>query len=121
MLAGPGRWGTSTPSLGLPVHFSEICNMAVICEVASREDGFSPELSYGSHFFQDLVESGIFYAAIFAGDKDVAYHPESILNRENILEFILPQSKSFADVIHVVRPNKMEIFSDIVQQKVLCR
>ncbi|MFZ7102452.1 MAG: PEP/pyruvate-binding domain-containing protein [Peptococcaceae bacterium] len=121
MLVGPGRWGTSTPSLGLPVHFSEICNMTVICEVAFREEEFSPELSYGSHFFQDLVESGIFYAAILTGHKDVVYHPEFILSRENILESVLPQSKGFSDVIHVARTEKMEIFSDIVLQKLLCR
>ncbi|MEA5015222.1 MAG: PEP/pyruvate-binding domain-containing protein [Candidatus Limiplasma sp.] len=121
MLVGPGRWGTSTPSLGVPVHFSEICHMAVICEVASGEEGLSPELSYGSHFFQDLVESGIFYAAIFPEHKDVAYHPDLILGGENMLESILPQSKGFSDVIHVARTNQMEVFSDIVLQKLLCR
>ncbi len=121
MLMGPGRWGTSTPSLGLPVHFSEICHMAVICEVASVEEGFSPELSYGSHFFQDLVESGIFYAAIFPGHQDVVYHSEFISGRENMLESVLPQSKGFSDVIHVARTDKMELFADIVLQKLLCR
>lgn len=71
MLIGPGRWGVTTPSLGVPVIFSEICNMAVICEVASTDAGFMPELSYGSHFFQDLVETGIFYVAMFDGNNDV--------------------------------------------------
>ncbi len=121
MLVGPGRWGTTTPSLGLPVHFSEICNMSVICEVASGEEGFIPELSYGSHFFQDLVETGIFYAAIFAGQKDVVYHPEYILSKANMLESLLPQSKGFSDVLFVARTEKMELFSDIVLQKLLCR
>ena len=86
MLIGPGRWGTTTPSLGVPVHFTELCNMAVICEVASKEDGFEPELSYGSHFFQDLVESDIFYVAVFDGRKDVCFRPELIVNKPNLLE-----------------------------------
>ena len=91
MLIGPGRWGTTTPSLGVPVHFTELCNMTAICEVAYKEEGFMPELSYGSHFFQDLVESDIFYTALFYGDEHVLFHPERILESENILESILIQ------------------------------
>ncbi|CAM3483883.1 PEP/pyruvate-binding domain-containing protein [Marinicrinis lubricantis] len=121
MLIGPGRWGTTTPSLGVPVHFSEVSQMSVLVEVASIEAGFMPELSYGSHFFQDLVETGIFYAAIFDGRPDVVYHPEYILSRENLLTELLPQSESFSDVIHITEVSGMEIYSDIVTQKLLCR
>ncbi len=121
MLMGPGRWGTTTPSLGVPVHFTELSHMAVICEIASREAGMMPELSYGSHFFQDLVETGIFYVALFDGRADVVYHPERILERDNELPSLLPDSEPFADVIHVVRTPVMEVFSDIVSQQLLCR
>ncbi|GIQ71347.1 phosphoenolpyruvate synthase [Xylanibacillus composti] len=121
MLMGPGRWGTTTPSLGVPVHFTELSHMSVICEVASREEGMMPELSYGSHFFQDLVETGIFYVALFDGRPDVVYHPERILERENELVSLLPDSEPYADVIHLVRTPGMEIFSDIVSQQLLCR
>lgn len=121
MLIGPGRWGTSTPSLGVPVNFAELCHVSVLCEVASKEEGFIPELSYGSHFFQDLVESGIFYAAIFNKQKDVIFNPNYVLDRENILESVSPSSKQFAKVIHIAQTKTMEVFSDIVSQKVLCR
>ena len=121
MLVGPGRWGTTTPGLGVPVHFSEISNMAVVCEVASNETGLMPEVSYGSHFFQDLVETGIFYAAIFDGQRDVVYHPERILNQPNLLESILPDSAAFSDAIHIARTEGMEIYSDIVTQSLVCR
>jgi pyruvate, water dikinase len=120
MLMGPGRWGTTTPSLGVPVHFTELCNMSVICEVASVEGGLMPELSYGSHFFQDLVETGIFYSAIFAGREDVAYHPEIVLERENLLTSISPEGASFSDVIHIAATDGMEVFSDIVTQRLIC-
>ncbi|UWG97835.1 PEP/pyruvate-binding domain-containing protein [Dehalobacter sp. DCM] len=119
MLIGPGRWGTTTPSLGVPVHFTELSNMTVICEVSSRE-GFMPELSYGSHFFQDLVETGIFYVAVFEGKKDVVYHPEYVLDKENILDDILPNNAINSDVIHIAETKGMEIFSDIVSQKLIC-
>jgi pyruvate, water dikinase len=121
MLVGPGRWGTTTPSLGVPVHFTELCNMTVICEVASREEGFEPELSYGSHFFQDLVEADIFYVAIFAGQKDVIFHPELILKNTNYLAELLPTEQSMEGIIHVSRTEGMEIYSDIVSQTLLCK
>lgn len=121
MLVGPGRWGTTTPSLGVPVHFTELCSMSVICEVASAEAGMMPELSYGSHFFQDIVETGIFYVAIFDGEKDVVFNPEYVLDKENLLPGLLPQSASFADVIQIVETKGMEVFSDIVSQRLLCR
>lgn len=120
MLMGPGRWGTTTPSLGVPVHFSELCNMSVICEVSSKEAGFMPELSYGSHFFQDLVEAGIFYVAIFEGEKNVVYNPGQITESENRIAAILPQSAQFADVIHVAQTN-IEVYSDIMTQTLVCR
>lgn len=120
MLVGPGRWGTATPSLGVPVRFAEIANMAVICEVASKEEGFMPELSYGSHFFQDLVETGIFYAAIFDGHKEVVFNPERILREENVLATLSPQSAHLADVITVVATPGMEVFSNVVTQVVRC-
>lgn len=121
MLIGPGRWGTTTPSLGVPVHFTELCNMSIICEVASDEAGFMPELSYGSHFFQDLVETGIFYVAIFDGQKDVVYQPIRILESENLLLSILPNSEKFSDVIHIAKTDGMELFANIVTQKLLCK
>ncbi|MBR5093660.1 MAG: pyruvate kinase [Oscillospiraceae bacterium] len=74
ILLGPGRWGTTTPSLGVPVGFAEINRFACICELAYRSHGLRPELSYGSHFFQDLVESGIFYAAIYQGEEGCEFN-----------------------------------------------
>ncbi|MDP4109704.1 MAG: PEP/pyruvate-binding domain-containing protein, partial [Bacillota bacterium] len=121
MLIGPGRWGTTTPSLGVPVHFSELCNMSVICEVASSGAGFTPELSYGSHFFQDLVETGIFYAAIFDGQKDVIFNPDPILRKENLLAELVPHSVRLSGIIHVADTKGMEIFSDIVTQTLMCK
>jgi hypothetical protein len=121
LLIGPGRWGTTTPSLGVPVHFTELCNMSVICELSSPEAGFMPELSYGSHFFQDLVETGIFYVAIMVGHKDVSFEPGWVLGRENQLAILSPQSKAFSDVIHISRTEGMEIFSDVVTQTAICR
>lgn len=121
MLISPGRLGTTTPSLGVPVHFTELCNMSVVGEVSCQEAGLLPELSYGSHFFQDLVETDIFYVAIFDGNKDVVFHPKWVLARENILANVSPKSTALSDVIHVVKTEGAEIFSDITTQTILCR
>ncbi|HHV96192.1 MAG TPA: pyruvate kinase [Clostridiaceae bacterium] len=121
MLVGPGRWGSTTPSLGIPVHFTELCNIKVLCEYSSKKEGFMPELSYGSHFFQDIVESDIFYVAIFDGYQDVVFNPDRILQEENLLTSFLPESGQFKDVIHIANTKGMEIYSDIVTQKLLCR
>ncbi|NLX70245.1 MAG: pyruvate kinase [Clostridiales bacterium] len=121
LLAGPGRWGSTTPSLGVPVRFTELCNMKVLCEYSSMKEGFMPELSYGSHFFQDIVESEIFYVAIFDGYQDVIFNPDRILQEENLLTSFLPDSGKYKEVIHVAKTSGMEIYSDIVTQRVLCK
>ncbi|MPM46939.1 hypothetical protein SDC9_93646 [bioreactor metagenome] len=95
--------------------------MSVICEVSSAKAGLMPELSYGSHFFQDLVETGIFYVALFEGQREVIFNPGRILERENILESVIPQSSQLSEVIHIARTDGMEIYSDIVTQTLLCR
>lgn len=120
LLMGPGRWGTTTPSLGVPVHFTEISNMAAMCEISYQTEGLMPELSYGSHFFQDLVESGVFYIALFKEQNGVIFR-EDRLNGENLLEKIVPESAEYAHVIKVLDAKGMELYSDICRQRVFCR
>ena len=120
MLVGPGRWGTTTPSLGVPVHFRELCNMAVMCEVSHKQSGLMPELSFGSHFFQDIVESDIFYAAIFDGEQGVIFNSEIILNKKNLFDEILPMEKNQEQVIHLAQINGFTLYSDITSQEIIC-
>ena len=120
ILVGPGRWGTTTPSLGIPVHFSELCNVIALCEVAYHKAGLMPELSFGSHFFQDIVESGIFYAAIFDGESNVLFRPQRILSAENMLAETLPKKESWAGVVHLAQIAGLTLYSDIGSQRVLC-
>ena len=76
----PGRIGTSSPELGVPVSFGDISNFSVICEISETRAGYRPELSYGSHIFQDLVEAKIVYGAIFGNEKTIEYNP-NLLNK----------------------------------------
>ena len=77
MLIVPGRVGTSSPELGVPTSFSDISTYEIICEAEDSRAGFNPELSYGSHIFQDLVEAEILYTAIFNNEKTITSHPIS--------------------------------------------
>lgn len=121
MLMGPGRWGTTTPSIGVPVTFTEVCNASVLCEFTYAAGHFLPELSYGSHFFQDLVESGIFYAALFDGHPGTVLNEQRLTCRPNVLATLNPRAVSLGDVLHVVRFDGLQLYSDVVSQRLVCR
>jgi hypothetical protein len=122
LLLGPGRWGTSTPSLGVPVKFSEINNMAAIGEVAFQEGELMPELSFGSHFFQDLVEADIFYLALFPDTFPCSLNDGWVYQSSNALEELMPSSSHFKPVVKVIELQKQNLMllADVVAQKLVC-
>ncbi|MCG2712700.1 MAG: PEP/pyruvate-binding domain-containing protein, partial [Candidatus Omnitrophica bacterium] len=123
LLIGPGRWGTTTPSLGIPVKFAEINNVSVLVEVASTAGNLMPELSFGTHFFQDLVETKIFYAALFPEKTDVVFRADKWLARsKNLFAELIPQSAKYEHIIGVydVSGRDLKIMSDVVSQKLVC-
>ncbi len=122
MLLGPGRWGTTTPSLGVPVRFADISNMTVLGEVASRDGNFMPELSFGTHFFQDLVESRIFFVAIFPWKEGVVYNASWLGGLPSVLSEVAPDRAAFAPVVKVydVRSFGVRIIADVVKQQLVC-
>lgn len=121
MALGPGRWGTTTPSLGVPVHFAEISGVAVLGEVTHASGGFLPELSWGSHFFQDLVETGIFYVAVMEDTPGTVFNPGWVLTRENLLASLVPEAQDLADVVHVAPVPDLVLAADVVSQRLVCR
>ena len=120
VLLGPGRWGTSTISLGVPVGFMEICNYLSIAEVSYNEGGLVPELSYGSHFFQDLVEAGTFYTAIHREEHGVLYHAEALSELPEVFTELVPEAKGgpLEDVIfvHDAREHGAMLYAEIESQ-----
>lgn len=78
VLFSPGRLGTSSPELGVPAAFADIDHFTALCEIAESKYGYNPELSYGSHMFQDLVETGILYVAVFEGKSTKVFRPEAL-------------------------------------------
>ena len=102
MLIVPGRIGTSSQELGVPTTFADISEFEVICEVAESGAGYNPELSYGSHIFQDLVEAQILYTAVFEGKQTKEYHPEKLTKLPNLLPELLPEHGKLNEVIRIL-------------------
>ncbi|MHC4117324.1 MAG: PEP/pyruvate-binding domain-containing protein [Planctomycetota bacterium] len=122
LLIGPGRWGTTTPSLGVPIGFAEINKTTALVEVAYEGGNLMPELSFGTHFFHDLVESDIFYAAIFPQKEGVTFNRNKLLEMPNLLSSFLPNEQEYESVIKVYEPESkvLQIVCDIISQKVVC-
>ena len=102
ILVGPGRWGSSHISLGVPVRYSEICNAGLLVELGIKNEGFVPELSYGTHFFADLENDRVLYLPVFdsiptnifredwffSAPRKVAAHPAVFVYRGEFSAFL---------------------------------
>lgn len=117
MLIGPGRWGTSSPELGVPVRFADIARVAVLVEVAEMEGDMVPDLSYGSHFFQDLVETGIAYVALFPNGRNCTYQLERL---PGINTHVRDASPERAIQIFDLRADPLQLTADVVSQNLAC-
>ncbi len=94
ILVGPGRWGTSNPDLGIRIAYGDIYNTRALVELAGRGLGQAPEASFGTHFFQDLVESNIYPLAIYIDDRGVIFNRDFFYNTPNQVERFLPAKTS---------------------------
>ena len=83
---GPGRWGTSTPDLGVHVAYGDIYNTRALIELSGKGIGSAPEPSFGTHFFQDLMEAQIYPLAVYLDDEDMVFHHDFFYQTPNHLE-----------------------------------
>ena len=103
VLMGPGRWGSrGDPKLGVGVTYSDINNTAVLIEIARQKGGYVPDLSFGTHFFQDLVEEGIRYLPLYPDDDDIAFQEAFFRGTRNVLGDLLPQCRDLESVVRVI-------------------
>jgi pyruvate, water dikinase len=121
VLVGPGRWGTTTVALGIPVTFSEISRAACICEVVAMRDGLIPDVSLGTHFFNDLVEFDILYLALYPERNGTIFNERFFKNSPNRFAEILPEEdyQVLRNVIIVTDYPEHDITlkADIISQK----
>jgi hypothetical protein len=103
ILMGPGRWGSRGDiKLGVSVTYSDINNTAMLMEIATSQGEYSPELSFGTHFFQDLVEASIRYLPLYPDEGDTMLNRAFLRSSANILRDLLPEYGHLADVVRVI-------------------
>ncbi|RPJ80758.1 MAG: pyruvate, phosphate dikinase, partial [Acidobacteria bacterium] len=103
ILMGPGRWGSRGDiKLGVSVTYADISNTAVLMEIAAKRGNYVPDLSFGTHFFQDLVEAGIRYLPLFPGDGVGVFNELFLRRAPNILTDLLPEFAHLAEVVRVI-------------------
>ena len=100
---GPGRWGSRGDiKLGVNVTYSDINNTAVLIEVARKKGDYVPDLSFGTHFFQDLVEANIRYLPLYPDDAGIVFDEQFLDRSHNILPDILPEFAWLSDTVRVI-------------------
>ena len=102
ILIGPGRWGSTNLELGVRVTYADIYNTKVLIELGVAKDGKPPELSYGTHFFQDLVESGIHSLPIPLHLEGARFNWRLFRAAPNSLGQLLPLDEPLSPYLHVL-------------------
>jgi hypothetical protein len=100
---GPGRWGTSTPDLGVPIGYGDIYHAGALVELTGVGIGPAPEPSFGTHFFQDLIESNIFPLAIDLDDPETIFKREFFYGLPNDLAKFLPDQADMGKCLRLIR------------------
>jgi hypothetical protein len=102
VMIGPGRWGSSNIALGVNVRYADINNTSALVELAREEAGHVPEVSYGTHFFQDLVEADIVYVPVWPDEPRSSFNDEFFENAPNSLLNLLPGADEYTELVKVI-------------------
>jgi len=108
VLIGPGRWGSNNIDLGVNVSYADIDASSVIVEIAKSSDGYVPEVSYGTHFFQDLVEDRIYYLAVYPGLTNNSLNEAYLRNAFNEFEKMVPERKKLSQTVRVIKMDRVK-------------
>ena len=126
LLVGPGRWGTTTPSLGVPVRFAEIDSVSAVCEVVSMGDSVVPDVSLGTHFFSDMIEVDMLYFALFPLQGGNILSDDMLTGAPNRLADIVPDGQDLADVVRLIDADTawpgraVVLHADPLEQRAVC-
>ncbi len=100
ILIGPGRWGSNNPDIGIPVTYADIYRARALIELAT--DARAPEPSYGTHFFQDLLEAQIFPLAISLKNQQDMFNRDFFEKASNALPDLLPEDQAWETVVRII-------------------
>ena len=122
-LMGPGRWGSNDINLGVRVTYANINKAKLLMEISFAKEGYTPEVSYGTHFFQDLVEADIVTVPLFPDDPKAFFNEAFLLDSQNILGEIAPGFKDCKEVVRVIHVPSvrsgqyLHVYMDVINQK----
>jgi pyruvate,water dikinase len=103
ILMGPGRWGSRGDiKLGVSVTYSDLNNTAMLIEIARKHKDYTPDPSFGTHFFQDLVEASIRYLPLYPDDRGTVFNEQFLTTTPSVLTDLLPETADLSDVIRVI-------------------
>jgi len=103
ILMGPGRWGSRGDiRMGVSVTYSDINNTSLLVEIAHKTGKYTPDLSFGTHFFQDLVEAQIRYLPLYPGEDENILNDGFFRGAENLLPELVPEFAHLAGTVKVV-------------------
>jgi pyruvate, water dikinase len=126
MLLGPGRWGTSMPALGVPVSFAEISRAAVLGELTTMHEGLVPDVSLGTHFFNDLVEMDILYFAVSPNKEGHTFNEDMLRQAPNRLLTLQPGAVRLVgalwvvDAVDLAPAGRLYLNVDSMKQRLAC-
>jgi len=103
ILMGPGRWGSrGDVTLGVGITYSGINNTALLVEIARKKGNYVPDLSFGTHFFQDLVEAHINYLALYPDEEGNLFNEAFFRDSPSVLTRILPEFARLERAVRVI-------------------
>ncbi|MEJ6950792.1 PEP/pyruvate-binding domain-containing protein [Natronospora cellulosivora (SeqCode)] len=103
ILMGPGRWGSRGDiKMGVQVSYADINNTAALIEIAKKKSNYIPELSFGTHFFLDLVEANIRYLPLYPDDDEIVFNERFLKSSKNVLTQLLPDFEHLEEVLYVI-------------------
>jgi hypothetical protein len=101
---GPGRWGTTNPDLGVYIGYSDIYNTSALIELTGDLLGsVSPNPSFGTHFFQDLMDAHIYPLAIYLNDRDVIFNRKFFYETPNCIEEFCDAGPCLNNCLRLIR------------------
>jgi hypothetical protein len=100
---GPGRWGTSTPDLGVSIAYGDIYHTRALVELTGKGVGPDLEPSFGTHFFQDLMEAHIYPLNINLDDRDSVFNRDFFYKTPNRLPDFLAADETLLRTLRLLK------------------
>jgi hypothetical protein len=102
IMIGPGRWGSADMDLGVKVTYADVFNTKMLIELGYSQAASMPEVSHGTHFFQDLVEARIYPLAVFPDREGIIFDKRFLAEAPNLLTELLPRHAASEGVLKVI-------------------